>query len=141
MKFHHLALSLVTLSLAGTTPVVFAQDDAAPKPENHERKGPRGRMSPEQRVAGIEKAVGDLTADQKAKILDILNKARDKAQALAPEERREKGAEIMKDANDQIRAVLTAEQQPKYDEMLKKFRGGEGRGGEGHGGDHEHKQP
>lgn len=69
----------------------------------------KGGMSPEARVAQIEKAVGSLSADQKSKIQAILEEVR-----TAPkEERKQKGSE----ANAKIRALLTPEQQAKFDAM------------------------
>lgn len=69
----------------------------------------KGGMSPEARIAQIEKAVGSLSAEQKSKIEAILEEVR----SAPKEERKQKGSE----ANAKIRAVLTPDQQAKFDSM------------------------
>jgi Spy/CpxP family protein refolding chaperone len=102
-------ITALTLGLMASVSTLHAQDGG--------KKGGRGRMSPEQRIAAIEEAVGSLSADQKTKITAILEKSAKDMMALPQEERREKGREIMMATNKDIRAVLTAEQQKKFDEM------------------------
>jgi Spy/CpxP family protein refolding chaperone len=124
MKFRTLLISSLALGMFTAIPAIHAQDEKAPAaPEQKsdapkaERKGPRGMPTPEERIAHIDKAVGGLTDDQKAKIKDIYEKAAEQFKALAPEERREKGREIMQSTREQVRAVLTADQQAKFDAM------------------------
>ncbi len=135
MKFRTILISSLALGMMSAIPAIQAQDEkapAAPAPEQKpevqkaERKGPRGGwMSPEVRVAQIDKAVGGLTDDQKAKIKDIFTKAADQMKDLAPEDRREKGREIMQSTHEQVRAVLTADQQTKFDAMPQRGPGGQ----------------
>ena len=87
-----------------------------------EKKG-RGGMNPEARVEQIDKAV-TLTADQKTKILAILEKAREEMQAIPKEERKDKMADMMKAQNAKVRAVLTPEQQAKFDALPQGGQGG-----------------
>jgi len=135
MKSIKLLLSVLTLAVMVSTPALRAQDDAkAPPPPGAEggkggKGGGRGMMSPDERVAQIDKAV-TLTADQKAKIKDILTKEMDEMKALSPEERRGKMRESMKATHDAVRAVLTADQQTKFDAMPQPGRGGKKKGGE-----------
>jgi protein CpxP len=84
--------------------------------------GGRGMMTPEARVAAIDKAV-TLTDDQKTKItalltddqkkmMDIRNSGEDMSTA------RPKMMAIRTDENTKIKAMLTDEQKPKYDAYL-----------------------
>jgi Spy/CpxP family protein refolding chaperone len=120
MKSVKIILSVLALSATAFVTTGSAQ----------EKKG-RGQMSPEARIAAIEEAVGDVSADQKAKITAILEKTGKQVMALPQEERREKGREIMMAANKEVRAVLTPAQQAKFDAMAPQ--GGKG-GGEKGGG-------
>lgn len=115
MKSIKSILAVVTLSVAALVTTVSAQEKG---------KG-RGQMTPEQRIARIEEAVGSLTADQKTKITAILEKAAKDAQAVSQEDR-EKRMEIMQAANKEVRALLTPEQQTKFDAMPQGGRGGGG---------------
>jgi Spy/CpxP family protein refolding chaperone len=81
----------------------------------------------------------NLTDDQKAKILPILQDTHTQSQSLRKdtslslEDRRAKMRELHEKSMTQIRGLLTAEQQAKMDEM-KKHHEGMGRGkGMGHG--------
>ena len=112
-------------------PVVSVAQDGPP-PEKRGPGGPgggRGRMTPEQQVERLDKAVA-LTADQKTQITAIFKDTAAAMQAIPQEERREKGAELRKAANEKIRAVLTPEQQKKFDD-LPPMGGGRGPGGPG----------
>lgn len=84
----------------------------------------RGGMTAEQQIERIETAVGSLTAAQKTKITDIVNKGREEMQAIPKEERKEKGAAMQTKQRAAIRAVLTADQQKKYDDMAPAGAGG-----------------
>ena len=95
----------------------------------------KGGVSPEARIEGIEKAVGNLSADQKTKITSIVSEgmasARAKGKNASKEDRREKMMSMMKEQRAKIREVLTPEQQKKFDATADR-KGGEGRGrGEG----------
>ena len=131
-----LLLCVLTLGVV-STPALRAQEEKAPPAEGGRKGGKggggRGQMSPEQRLARIEEAVGTLTADQKSKITAIMDKSAKDMQAIPQEERREKGREIMMASQKEIRAVLTAEQQAKYDAMPMGGPGGPG-GGKKKGG-------
>ena len=78
----------------------------------------KGKQTPEQQIATIEQATGELSADQKKKITDIIAKSNDAMQAVPKEERKEKGGAITKKRTEDIRAVLTADQRKKYDEAM-----------------------
>lgn len=95
MKSLKAIIAATALAVAFTAPLKAQEKKAAP--------------TPEQRVEQIEKAVGSLSADQKKKIMAILEEAR----SAPKEERKTK----MSEANGKIRAVLTAEQQAKFDSM------------------------
>jgi len=123
-SFLKIVISAVALGVMASIPVLRAQDQTPPAEGAKKGKGGRGMMSVEDQVAAIDKAVGGLTADESAKIKDIISKTRDDMQALAPEDRRTKGREMMQAQHDQIRAVLTADQQTKFDAMPPPGRGG-----------------
>jgi periplasmic protein CpxP/Spy len=99
--------------------------------------GGRGMMTPEARVAAIDKAV-TLTDDQKTKITAIYTadakKMADMRAAQDPDMMTKMQA-MRTDENTQIKALLTDDQKPKYDAYLASMpqRGG-GRGGAGGGG-------
>jgi Spy/CpxP family protein refolding chaperone len=107
MKLFKVMIPALVLGLLAALPAQ-AQDGQAKK---------KGGMSPEQRVAQIDEAVGGLTADQKTKITAILNKVQESVMALPAEERGAKGAELRQAANKDIRAVLTDAQKAKFDAM------------------------
>jgi Spy/CpxP family protein refolding chaperone len=102
--------------------------------------GGMGRMTPEMRVAAIDKAV-TLTDDQKTKITAILTADQKKRQdMMASGEDRStmmpKMQAMMADENTQIKALLTDDQKPKYDAYLASLpqRRGGGGGAPGAGG-------
>lgn len=103
MKSLKIVVSLLTLGLVASAPLQAQQK--------------KGALTPEQQIERIETAVGSLTADQKAKITDILAKSRDELRGVPKEERKEKGAAMQKKQRQDIRAVLTDEQKAKYDAM------------------------
>jgi len=107
--------ALFALAAVSAAPLLRAEDKAPDGPPPAEGKGPRkgGRMNPEQMIARIDETVGGLTADQKAKLKDIVTANMAKAKDAAPEDRRS----IMEAQREQIRAVLTDEQKKKFDEM------------------------
>ncbi len=79
-----------------------------------------GRMSPDQRVDAIDKAV-TLTADQKGKIKSLLDEDQKKMQALRDAQdpdMRSKMMDMRKDENEKIKAMLTDDQKPKYDSYV-----------------------
>lgn len=131
-----LLLTVLALGMMTSVPALRAQDSPTPPAEGGGKKGGkgggRGMMSPAQRVEGIEKAVGTLSADQKTKITAIMEKSAKEMQAIPQEERREKGREMMMATNKEIREVLTADQQKKFDDMP---RGGPGGGKKKGGGE------
>jgi protein CpxP len=99
--------------------------------------GRGGGMTPEARVAAIDKAV-TLTDDQKTKITAIYTadakKMADMRTAQDPDMMTKMQA-MRTDENTQIKALLTDDQKPKYDAYVASMpqRGG-GRGGAGGGG-------
>ena len=99
--------------------------------------GGRGMMTPEARVAAIDKAV-TLTDDQKTKITALLtDDAKKMADLRASQDpdMRTKMMAMRTDENTKIKALLTDDQKPKYDAYVASMpqRGG-GRGGAGGGG-------
>ena len=95
--------------------------------------GMGGRMSPEARVAAIDKAV-TLTDDQKTKITAILTADQKKrADMMASGEDRStlmpKMMAMRTDENNQIKALLTDDQKPKFDAYLASLPQGRGPGG------------
>ena len=98
--------------------------------------GGRGMMTPEARVAAIDKAV-TLTDDQKTKITAIYTadakKMADLRTAQDPDMRTKMTA-MRADENTQIKALLTDEQKPKYDAYVASLPQGRPGGGAPAGG-------
>ena len=91
--------------------------------------GGRMRMTPEQRVAAIDKAV-TLTDDQKTKITALFTADQKKmADLMAAQDpdMRTKMMAMRADENTQIKAMLTDDQKPKYDAFLASQRPAGGR--------------
>lgn len=97
--------------------------------------GGRMRMTPDERVASLDKAV-TLTDDQKTKVkaiyeadmkkmMDLRNSGEDRS-TLMP-----KMMQIRQDENTQIKALLTDDQKPKYDAYVASMRRGPGGPGGG----------
>ena len=96
--------------------------------------GGRGMMTPEARVAAIDKAV-TLTDDQKTKITALLtDDAKKMADLRASQDpdMRTKMMAMRTDENTKIKALLTDDQKPKYDAYVASMP--QGRGGGGGGG-------
>ena len=95
--------------------------------------GGMGRMTSDERVAAVDKAV-TLTDDQKVKIKAIyeadIKKMADLRAAQDPD-MRAKMTVMRADENTQIKALLTDDQKPKFDAYLASMpqRGGGGGGG------------
>jgi protein CpxP len=148
MKAVKILFSLLALGVMTSAPLLRAQDEKspaaeAPKGGGKGGKGGQGRgMNSEGRLAELERAVGSLSPDQKAKIKDIVAKEREQLQALRPagaakdgdreamRANREKMQALQKSTRGEIRAVLTADQQSKFDAMPEPARGG-GQGAKG----------
>jgi periplasmic protein CpxP/Spy len=100
--------------------------------------GGRMQMTPEARVAAIDKAV-TLTDDQKTKITAIYTADAKKMQdlmAAQDPDMRTKMTAMRADENTQIKALLTDDQKPKYDAYVASLpqRGGRGGGAGAPGG-------
>jgi len=96
--------------------------------------GGRGMMTPEARVAAIDKAV-TLTDDEKTKITALLtDDAKKMADLRASQDpdMRTKMMAMRTDENTKIKALLTDDQKPKYDAYVASMP--QGRGGGGGGG-------
>jgi protein CpxP len=97
--------------------------------------GGRMQMTPEARVAAIDKAV-TLTDDQKTKITAIytadMKKMADLRASQDPD-MRSKMMAMRTDENTQIKALLTDDQKPKFDAYVASMPQGRGGGG-GQGG-------
>jgi Spy/CpxP family protein refolding chaperone len=95
--------------------------------------GRGGGMTPEARVAAIDKAV-TLTADQKTKITAIYtDDAKKMADLRASQDpdMRTKMMAMRTDENTKIKALLTDDQKPKFDAYLASMPQGRGPGGGG----------
>ncbi|MGD0798035.1 MAG: hypothetical protein ABR910_09950 [Acidobacteriaceae bacterium] len=98
--------------------------------------GGRGmRMTPDQQVANLDKAV-TLTDDQKTKILAIYTADQKKRMDMmqSGEDRSTLMPKIQAmrtDENNQIKALLTDDQKPKFDAYLASMPQGRGGGGQG----------
>jgi protein CpxP len=126
----------------------FAQSEAPPAQnqgpgmsgEHHGHMGPMGgRMDDPQAHLDHMSQMLNLTDEQKAKILPILQDTSKQAQevrqdtSLSQQDRRAKMSSIHEKTMAQVRAVLSPEQQTKLDQMMKEHEG-MGRGkGMGHG--------
>jgi Spy/CpxP family protein refolding chaperone len=98
--------------------------------------GGRGGMTPEARVAAIDKAV-TLTDDQKTKITAILTDDQKKMadlRAAQDPDMRSKMMAMRTDENAKIKALLTDDQKPKFDAYIASMPQGRGPGGGGGGG-------
>ncbi|MBC7367943.1 MAG: hypothetical protein H7343_14215 [Undibacterium sp.] len=122
---------LVVLALgAAVLPMVSVAQDAPPPEKQRGPGGPgggRGRMTPEQQVERLDKALS-LTAEQKTKIAAIYKELAAAMEAIPAEERREKMMEMGKATREKVRVTLTPEQMKKFDDMPPM---GGGRGGSG----------
>lgn len=105
MKSLKVTLAAVALSLLAAAPLAQAQEK-------------KGKQTPEQQLERVEQAAGTLTAEQKAKIKDIIAKTHEAMQSVPKEERKEKMADATKKQRADIRAVLNDEQKKKYDEAM-----------------------
>jgi protein CpxP len=97
--------------------------------------GGRMQMTPEARVAAIDKAV-TLTDDQKTKITAIYTDDQKKMadlRASQDPDMRSKMMAMRTDENTQIKALLTDDQKPKFDAYVASMPQGRGGGG-GQGG-------
>jgi Spy/CpxP family protein refolding chaperone len=121
-------------SAALCTVPMLAQGGGAGGPGGGGGGGGRGmRMTPDQQVANLDKAV-TLTADQKTKVLAIYTDEQTKMQALMQAQDPDARTKITQMRNDdraKIRALLTPDQQTKFDAMPAPGRGGGGPGGGG----------
>jgi protein CpxP len=120
---------VLTLALAGMLYSVTpsrAQENSTPTQEANPPAGApehaRRHFDPARRADMMTQHL-QLTSDQHAKVLDILQSAQSQMEGLrsdtstSRDEKRSKMMEIRKSADDQIRAVLDSNQQNKWDEM------------------------
>ena len=125
MKLPIKLLLIVAMPLLASIGVRAADDANAAPAGDH----PRMQEMREQRLKKLDEKL-NLTADQKAQITAIWDKAetdaraaRQDANAEAKAERRTKMREGMKAVRQQVRAVLTPEQQKIFDTMPQDRRG------------------
>ena len=123
---------LFALMLAGlvyaATPVASAQDtneqQSAPSAGQHGYGG-HNHFDPDKRAAMLSKQL-NLSADQKAKVTDILKSEQSQMESLrsdasvSQEDRHSKMMEIHKSSNEQISALLNPDQQKKWEEIQSK---------------------
>ena len=115
---------LLTGLLSAVTPT-FAQDNGASGQPSEPMGGPNhggGHFDPTMRAEMLSRHL-NLSADQKAKVVDILKTAQTQIESLhsdtstPPQDRHSKMMEIHKASDDQIRAILDPTQQKKWDMM------------------------
>jgi periplasmic protein CpxP/Spy len=112
------ALLALTVGCGGTA--LYAQQDNMSQPEA--AKGPGMKMSPEQRLQHMTKAL-NLTDDQQQKIKRILESQSQQMQTLrqdttmSQQDKWTKMREIHQATNDQIKPILTTDQQQKWEQM------------------------
>jgi Spy/CpxP family protein refolding chaperone len=140
MKIPTKLLLLVAMSLAASIGVRAADNASDAPPAAPAGDHPRMQEMRERRMKQLDEKLS-LTADQKAQINAIWDKAeadaraaREDASATAKEDRRAKVRESMKAVRQQVRGVLTPEQQKIFDTMPQDRRGG-GPGGPRPSGD------
>jgi protein CpxP len=120
--------TICTLALAGLLSVggsaAFAQDNAAPVPQQGQGYGHRG-MNPDAQLQHLTKAL-DLTGDQQAQLKPILENAQQQMmqvhqdQSLSQQDRHTKMQSIHEDTKSKIEAVLNDTQKPKFEAMQAK---------------------
>ncbi|MGB0030959.1 MAG: hypothetical protein WBP77_07205 [Candidatus Sulfotelmatobacter sp.] len=128
LKKHLLAL-VAAGAISIAAPFAAAQDNqsndqqAPPSQENGGRH--HGPPDPARRTAELTKQL-NLTSDQQAKVLSVLQSERSQMESLhqdtslSQQDRRTKMMDIRKTTDSQIRALLDANQQKKWDEMQAK---------------------
>ncbi|MFZ1051577.1 MAG: hypothetical protein WBP65_22240 [Candidatus Sulfotelmatobacter sp.] len=128
LKKHLLAL-VAAGAISIAAPFAAAQDNqsndqqAPPSQENGGRH--HGPPDPARRTAELTKQL-NLTSDQQAKVLSVLQSERSQMESLhqdtslSQQDRRTKMMDIRKTTDSQIRALLDANQQKKWDEKQAK---------------------
>ena len=120
-----IAAGAAVLAVLGGT-ALYAQQDNMSQPEA--AKGPGMKMSPDQRLQHMTKAL-NLTEDQQQKIKPILESQSQQMQTLrqdttiSQQDKWTKMREIHQATNDQIKPILTADQQQKWEEMQARHKG------------------
>ncbi len=102
---------MMCLCLMGGASTIFAQSEN----DNRPKREMRQRLTPEQRAEKMADRMAkqlSLTAEQKAKVLEITKK-------YAAEK---PSKEILKKQAEEIQSVLTTEQKEKWQEVRKKMR-------------------
>ncbi|MGB8597073.1 MAG: hypothetical protein WCD48_16355 [Candidatus Sulfotelmatobacter sp.] len=128
LKKHLLAL-VAAGAISIAAPFAAAQDNqsndqqAPPSQENGGRH--HGPPDPARRTAELTKQL-NLTSDQQAKVLSVLQSERSQMESLhqdtslSQQDRRTKMMDIRTTTDSQIRALLDANQQKRWDEMQAK---------------------
>ena len=121
-----LLVALLTLTLACGGTALYAQQDNMSQPEA--AKGPGMKMSPEQRLQHMTKAL-NLSDDQQQKIKPMLESQSQQMQTLrqdttmSQQDKWTKMKEIRQATNEQIKPILTADQQQKWEQMQARHMG------------------
>jgi Spy/CpxP family protein refolding chaperone len=121
-----LLCALLALTLACGASALYAQQDNMSQPDA--AKGPGMKMSPDQRLQHMTKAL-NLTDDQQQKIKPILESQSQQMQTLrqdttmSQQDKWSKMREIHQTTNDQIKPILTADQQQKWEQMQARHMG------------------
>ena len=129
MRFHLTIVTILAFALCLTT-TLGAEPTTRPA-EERPRPGPAGGGRGEMLFGRFREAIADLnlTDEQKAKIKDIFDDAKEKLTAMEPQERQQKFRGAMMDLREKLTAVLTEEQAGKLREKLERGRGPGGRPG------------
>lgn len=140
MTKHILTLSIALAGACTLTLSAIGQDAKPPGGSGGPGKGHGGPgehrppPSPEERLKHMKETL-NLTDDQAAKILPILQKSQEamkaihEDQSMKPEEKHAKAQETMKAGMQEVGAILTPEQQDKWKAEMEKRRAGRGPGG------------
>jgi Spy/CpxP family protein refolding chaperone len=109
-------LSLIAAMALGGLVACSTLATAQDATNNVPKKGGKGRFSVEMRLQRMSTTLS-LTDEQKPKVKAVLEDTAKKMQALAPEDRREKGRELREEETKKLKEILTADQVTKYQEM------------------------
>ena len=110
-------LSLIAAMALGGLVACSTLATAQDATNNVPKKGGKKGFSIEQRLERMSTAL-NLTDDQKPKVKAVLEDTAKQMQALAPEDRREKGRALREQETTKLKEILTADQFTKYQEMM-----------------------
>lgn len=139
MKLYAKFLPALAFALLAVTPAIRAETTAPSSATPSQN--PKWQQMREQRLQQLDQTL-HLTADQKAKINAIWDKAAEDAKASIKDEKagrramraeRRERRQMLRQTQQQIRGVLTPEQQKLFDQMPRPARGAHPSAGAGDG--------